>query len=692
MYGAGGGVQSDNRSEEVKALIRDADRLAHTVEINPAFGGPILRNRLWFFGAVRLESTKNYVADVYLPDGSQAYWASLPNPIHSELLRLTAQVTERNKLRISFDKNTSGREYASVGPGVLGSGAGATRPEAAYEIHIPQAYAPQAKLTSTISSRVLFEAGLSTQYMHWRHQYRPTVGPFEVAHIEQTTGVTSVATTSRYDNLSNHFNLKVSLSYVTGSHNFKSGITHRWGFMEQSRPYNGDVQALRFLYGQPTSVTVLNTPVFERDDLNADVGLFVQDNWTLRRFTFNLGGRFDRFNSSLPEQTAQAGNFVPERRFGAVDNLPNFNDWAVRFGVSYDLFGTGKTALKANVARFVGGASMEFTSPYNPMVLQTDQRSWRDLDGNGTVFDPNGRVQYEEIGPTRNLNFGFPSGTRRLDPELPRDGNWEQSVLVQHELRPGISVTGGYYRRQFYNLTWIDNLLVDPERDYGPFTIVAPRDPRLPNGGGEAITLYNLNPDKLGHVSELVTASPANRRAYNGFEITADARFANGAFLFGGVTTERTAARTCQVDNPNQRRFCDNVPPFRTMIKLSGTYPLPYGVQVSGSLSMLPGTAVAATYAINSALAGIPLTGGGTLDVPLVEPNTMFLDHVKQLDLRLMRVFQFGRTRVRALMDIYNVLNASTVTTVNQTFGPNWLRPTAIMQGRYLRFGTQIDF
>jgi len=72
-YGAGGGVQSDNRTPELRALIRDTDRLAYTVEINPAFGGPIRRNKLWFFAATRHTRSKSYVADVYFPDGRQAH-------------------------------------------------------------------------------------------------------------------------------------------------------------------------------------------------------------------------------------------------------------------------------------------------------------------------------------------------------------------------------------------------------------------------------------------------------------------------------------------------------------------------------------------------------------------------------------------------------------------------------------------
>src|SRR5438105_3709664 len=105
----------------------------------------------------------------------------------------------------------------------------------------------------------------------------------------------------------------------------------------------------------------------------------------------------------------------------------------------------------------------------------------------------------------------------RMDPSLPRDYNWEESVLIQHELRRAVSLAAGYYRRQFYNLRWTNNVLVDPDLDYTAFTFTGPRDSRLPNGGGEVITLYNLNPAKLGQIDQVITVSTTNRRVYDGF-------------------------------------------------------------------------------------------------------------------------------------------------------------------------------
>jgi hypothetical protein len=413
--------------------------------------------------------------------------------------------------------------------------------------------------------------------------------------------------------------------------------------------------------------------------------------------TVNVGARYDYFHAGTPFQSAPAGNFVPARQFAPIDNLPKWNDWAVRFGVAYDLSGTGKTALKAYVNKYVAGMSTGLTQPYNPMNLQTEQRAWVDLNRDGTMLNADGSAQYAEIGPSRNANFGLDAGTTRLDPNLPRGYNWEQGFGVQHELRPNLSISAGYYRRQFYNLPWTDNLLVDPDRDYTPFTITAPFDPRLPGGGGEVITLYNLNPNKLGAVDNLVTASTNNRQRYNGFEVSGTMRLSRGGYVFGGVTTERLASDACQVDNPNDRRFCATVPPFRTLTKLSAMYQLPYDLQVSGTFQAKPGLnssgrSIGATYNVTSAIAGVPLTGGGSIAVQLIEPNTRYPDYQTWLDVRVMRLFRLGRVRARALVDLYNVFNAGTIVQINETWGPLYGRPQLIMQPRYARFGTQIDF
>jgi hypothetical protein len=335
------------------------------------------------------------------------------------------------------------------------------------------------------------------------------------------------------------------------------------------------------------------------------------------------------------------------------------------------------------------------------MANDTDTRPWTDLDGNRSILDANGNIQFAEVAPGRS-NFGLLTGSNRPDPALARGYNWEYSASVQHELLPKVSVTAGYYRRRFGNLRVNDNLNISPTVHYNPFTIVGPSDPRFPSGGGETITMYSLNQSALGTPSDtLVTFSTLNTNIYNGIEIGTNARLGKG-FFFAGVTTERSETLNCDVrDNPNSSRFCDNVPPFRSLFKGSAAYTLPYDVQVSGSFQSRPGSSVSANYPVTSAIAGRTIYGnvGGTqqISVNLIEPNTLFLDRINQLDARVAKSFSFSRFRAQGFVDIFNVLNAGTVTSVNTTYGANpatrtWMNPLTLLTGRTIRFGTQWEF
>jgi len=294
-------------------------------------------------------------------------------------------------------------------------------------------------------------------------------------------------------------------------------------------------------------------------------------------------------------------------------------------------------------------------------------------------------------------NFG--QVTNRPDPDLKRGYNWEYSAMVQHQLMERVSVSVGYFRRQFYNLDVTDNLNLAVS-EWSPFGITTPTDPRLP-ASGDPITMYTLNANKVGVATDnLRTFSSINATEYDGIEVSANLR-KNKLLLFGGFTTDRRATTTCdERDNPNSARFCDATPPFRTTVKLSAAYQLPWDFQLSGSYIGTPGPSVAANYTVTAAIAGRPIigsTGGATtIAVNLIESNTVFLDYKNQFDLRLAKNFRFGSKRVQGFADIFNVLNAGTVTRVNETYaasGTNaWLTPTALMEARYLRFGVQMSF
>ncbi|MQA31506.1 MAG: hypothetical protein GEU82_17000 [Luteitalea sp.] len=200
--------------------------------------------------------------------------------------------------------------------------------------------------------------------------------------------------------------------------------------------------------------------------------------------------------------------------------------------------------------------------------------------------------------------------------------------------------------------------------------------------------------------------------------VSVNARLDSGMQLGGGVDTGRTVVDRCFViDSPQELLHCRIVTPFKaqTQLKAFISYPLPGDFALSGTYQNLPGASFQANYPAPNAevvpslgrdLAGCGARTGAactaTAVVPLIAPMTQFLERRSQLDLRLTKRLQLGpRARLQMVLDIYNVLNASTVLAVNSTYGPAWQRPASdnsiggvdpILPGRLMQIGGQFSF
>ena len=697
FFFSNGALQQDNVPDDLRQYISEGDELRTLWNMNVSLGGPIKQDKLWFFTAFRLSQTDNYVANMYFADGSRVNRNSAVAP--NAQLRLTTQLTRNNKFRMAYYNSNGNTQRYDVGcSATSGNRVSCVSPEASYQLPTPIQQSGDAKWTSTVTNKLLLEVAQSFGVASYRFSYQPEVGPFDVMNLDSATGWRTVASATASQNyVSTVWNTSAKMSYVTGSHNIKGGINYEFGDDQNYIDNRAHMSTLNFNNGVPVSVIVRNTPVTRYNDLNADAGVFIQDRWTARRLTVFGGARFDWFDASYPAQQADANPFVPARDLPGKSCQPCFQDWSIRAGASYDLFGNGKTALKTSVGKFLQANALGTTSSLNPMAGQSNTRTWRDLDGNRRAVNADGSIQFNEIGPTTNVNFGLPAGSLQIDPNLVRGNNWEETVSVQHELFPNVAITGGYYRRQFYQEAWSNNTLLDPYLDYTPFTVRGPSHPDLPNGGGELITLYNLNPNKQGQVNNVRMNSQNNTRVYNGFEMSLNARLGRG-FAFGSITTERTATNDCvDTSNPNTWRFCENVPAFRTLYKASAAYRFPYEIQVAGTFQARPGIPIGSEWTVSSAVSvangGVPLTGGvSSLTVDLVDNKTLYYDYVYTNDLRFSRIFRVGRTRLQGFAEIFNFVNSSTIFTRNETFGDQWYNPIDLVTSRRFQFGFQVDF
>jgi hypothetical protein len=670
---ANNSMQSVNANDDLKARgLETPAKLAKLFDVNNSLGGPIKRSRIWFFLSMRQWAYNNQVANALNPDGSQAVDDNL---IQAYTARITAQLSQNNKLTVMYDKLPKERKHRDLE--ILG-----VEPKATVQQLTPLAYNDQIKWTSTMTPHLLVEAGLSTNFYIGTRFYQPEVkrptatDPFgDVAKVDLITGTRRNAGLEELYRPFIANNFVTSASYVTGTHTVKVGMVYRWGWIREVHIVNGDM-IQRYRNGVPDSVQVFNTPI-ERSDvsLKGDVGVYVQDSWKMKRLTLNPGIRVEWLNEQIEAQRAPGGRFVGFREFEAVKNVPNWKDVVPRLGAAYDLFGTGKTAIKGSLGRYMQQDATSFASQYNPLVMLNEIRTWTDRNGDDLA-------QLDEIGPSAINNFGTRS-TRNPAPDIQRPYQLLYNLGAQHEIRPGLSVSANYFRRSYYNQFWTDNLLTT----HNDYTLVRVPDPR----GNGLLDIYNLNVNKRGLVEQLDSNS-ANQQIFNGVDFGFSARLPRGT-LAGGTSTGRLRTVNCEVDDPNLLRFCDQTKldmPFRTTLKVSGSYELAYGVRLSGVFASVPGEDRPITYLVNRTI--VPNLTLAQVSVRLNEPYSVTYDRANQMDFSVSKVFQSGKVRIKPQIDFFNVTNTNVVIDQINTFGSSLDRVRNIYDPRLVRIGVQVDF
>jgi hypothetical protein len=685
-------LQSENVDARLAALnLTVPPNLYEIWDYNAGLGGPILRDRAWFFFSTRHWGASNYITNNFFADGSPAYDRT---KIHAYTSRVTLQLTPKNKLTGMYDMLPKYRDYFGSESGAITLDGSGRQDMAGYDT--------QVKWTSTATSRLLIEAGFSQNFLGYNLTYqddvaRPGSGPTPFGDISKRDNVIPGRTTynARETEFYNPFVAKqivAGVSYVTGSHSVRVGTQWKFGWIKNFVTQNGAMQQV-YNNGAPLQVRIYNTPLVSRSNLNADLGVYVQDSWRLGRLTLNPGLRFERFNAEVPAQSSPAGRFVPAREFAAIPNLPNFNNWVLRVGAAYDLTGDGRTAIKGSVGRYMQQDATSFPQRYNPMIQAFAPVSWTDLDQDDFADGERG-CQY--LTPGCEINFAQIPATfgvrRNLNPadDLERPYQLVYNLGVSRELRPGLGLSFNYYRRTFHDATFTTDL-AKPMSVYTPYQIPDPR------GNGQTITIYNILPAALATVNEIDTTSGDNTTVYGGFDIGVNARFGNGATVAGGTSTGRTVSRTCDVLDPNSLRHCNQMDydvPLRTTVKFSGTYPLPFGVRLSGVFQSSAGDAITYTYNVTATafrnFTGVAM-GQPSVTVRLNEPGTAYRERVNQLDFTVAKAFSIGTRRITPELSLFNALNGNAMTSTS-TAWPAIDRPLTILSGRLVRFGATVRF
>jgi hypothetical protein len=741
--------QSDNFGQELKDLgVTSVDKLGTYHDWDITQGGPIKKDKIWIFGVVRLSKEDKPVANTTnvaqfpgwsassLTDATQsasllaqcrAAGSACPQghsieTINSLLGRLTMQVTGKAKLQLYTDRVHKVRDTAQ----------GAKDDQAVTAIYwdSPNYSTSAAKLTATLTNRLLVEGGFSETIERYNNRYQPgleqpyyTALWYTLASRNNTTDAqSSVAPGGESHQYPDRYNLQGSTSYVTGTHNIKVGVLYTTGIFNRGYYKNADlIQQYHTDNGvQNVAYQAALYPTDNRygDKLNYAGDVYAQDSWTHKRLTVTGGIRYDFLQEANQGFPIQQGTFETIPAYDTI-NMPKQTNFSPRVSGVYDLFGNGKTAIRAGLSHIVATATDGLAESVSPSAnisgSTTATVAWTDVNNDNVVeytVHPlpgggvNGCTNYGQLGCELRFadlpaGFGAIGVNNKLDPNLKRPAYNQINVGISQEVFKGVSMSAEWYRTIGKNISYTQNTAravtgsdFSNNPNYQKFTVFSPLT-------GDPIPVYDVTAAaRLVAATNFTSTIDALTSTYDGFDWGFNARFGGGGRIFGGTTTERTNNNNCAqgIDNPSNILYCDTSNmefgqsiPWKTQIKASVTYPLPwFGIIANGSLQGLPGYTLArTTYSIakttkytvcpgNSAAAGCvvgavinPNIVSSSVSVPLNAAGTQLTPRTNQVDFGLSKRLKFGRLRLDPKIDLFNALNSDDYySVVSTTFAP----------------------
>jgi hypothetical protein len=775
---AGDWSRGDNLNDELRAVgITETPGIIQAHDASLAYGGPILRDRLWFYGSYRNLSTQTAVegitANANAFDATRWDWA--PSDTNARLVqdrqmaitRFSGQAG-RSRIQVNYEyqKRCEGTPLLAETSGChsrggdwVGLGTTTQSPEATgtagrgyfeWPFHLTQG-----AWTMPATNKLLLEANMTLFSYNPAFGFPPPDGITDLVPVTEQSAAVNPATGIQYAPRANYRyrgmeqwgyaegvtrSYTGAASYVTGSHNLKVGYQGYW-LRQLDETIAGETQlAYRFRAGVPNAVTY-RLPTWSRNSITQLHGIYAQDQYTRDRLTLSAAVRWDRASSYAPVE----GNGVARTSFlnaspitiEKTTGVDAFNDISPRLGLGYDLFGNGKTALKFRWGRYLAFASNDqpytSTNPAATLVATVTNRGWTDSNGNYAVdcdlTNParqdtsrsGGDICAAAIG--NSANFGQVGAATIVHPDVlsgwgKRTHDYQTEVTLQQELLPRVSAEVSYIHRTFHGFFVTEDQNRDPRTDWLNYTITAPTDPRLPDGGGYPIPVFvagvTTPAQNFLTWEENFGGGKERESYYDGINVNINARMRNGFFVSAGTSTGRNVVDDCHVvvnrnngtTGPNPRG-CRDVDPWQTTLRGLASYTVPLvDVLVSATLRSEPPLSLSADWVVPNTVVRDLLGGvlppnfnvNGNTTIDLTDPDhRIFADNRRtQIDMRFAKILRFGRTRTDVGVDLNNLLNTNYATDYEEDFEPGvagvWANPTAVYAPRFVRLNFTVSF
>ncbi len=699
-----GAFQSNNVDDELLArgYAPGTNKFTSLNDFYAEVGGPIVRNKLWFYVSHRDSESGNFIPGfISLETGEQQeFYSKLQNPTG----KFTWQVSQNNKFEAMAQVGRKWQPYRGASRFVPLE---ATQNQDSWSL-----IGPSFKWLSVLSPNLTFDASVQRGGYWWPDVPWTT----DVRKNDQTTGTTYGAFLES-DRTPRRWQYGGTMSYFTEllgkNHEFKTGYLGWYNMNETETIGYPNQQQYRYRslindtdpFARPDSVIVYDYP-FTVAAGEKYHSLYLNDRITLSpKLTLNVGVRWDRYSSFLPEQgNPGTGPYSEERitPYQGEGNFPIYSTFVPRISAIYDVTGQGRFALRGSYGRYVGGSS---GASANPAPGATDVNPNASLQRIYSNWD--GTIPY--VPNPAQLTSVTGGGTNRsIDPDLrgPYVDEWTAGVDV------GLSRVVTMQFNYVYKKDGLANQRLNVATPYEAFTAVSTgldpgRDNVLGTGDDRALTVYAVprSYPGFGQIAEQIVQAGDDeaRNDYTAYGITLNKQQSDGWSFLTSFNMDYRDLKNFGPRDPNEALYgpASNTatnggattgnpyqsvaPEWNYSFRMSGTYQLPWGIQYGSAFTAQSGDWYGRDVQVRNALNAV-------VNIR-VEQQVDRYPWVKLWDNRFSKRFNLPHGQsIEGMFDLFNSLNINAVTAQVTRNGSTFGQPTEIIAPRVFRLGVRYRF